>query len=225
MNGSVAIDILMQRLGNRTDTEFRATILTEMVLCQEVTLEGSILLPWFLLKDTDKLTTNLTWAAGQENVALPTNFLGFDDDLQCGVWLQEIGSTDSDPWIPLDRVPYVNLKEFAKNVDSNSTDTPYAFDIMNDQVYLRPIQSVNQTLRLIYLGKDSAPADTSVENLWLKHAPDLLIAETGIVLAQNYLFNSEAVAGFADQRLIALQRLTMRNEAYKHSLQNYTMGD
>lgn len=225
MNGDAAINIIMQRLGNRSDTELRTNVLAEMVLTQSTTLEQSVLLPWFLVTDTNVAPANLTWTANSERVALPTNFIGFDDDLQCGVWLQDVLDTSSDPWLALARRPYVSLKAFSKNVDDDSTDTPYAFDILNGYLYLRPIQTANQTLRLIYLAADTAPTDTAAENLWLKHAPDLVIAETGIVMAQNYILDQEMVAGFNDQRAIALARLHARNESMKHSLQNYTMGD
>jgi hypothetical protein len=226
MIGSLAVDILMQRLGNRQDTEFRANIVNEMALTQSVTLEGSVLLPWFLLKDTLEAGTSLTWSANTERVAIPTDFVGFDDDLQCGVFLLDSSSTDSDPYIPLARKPYAALKEFSKNTYDSSSDQPYAFDLMNQYFYLRPIQTSARTLRVIYLARDPlSPADNAVENLWLKYASDLLIAETGIVLAQHYTKDPDAVVGFQDQRVIALARLNSRNEAYKHSLQNYTMGD
>lgn len=227
MNGDAAITLLAQRCGNRTDPEFRPLALAEMGLVQETTLEQGPLLPWFLVKDTNRLGTNLTWTAGVEYVDLPADFVGFEDDLACGVWIvdTEADPSDPDPFIELHRKPYAAMKEFSRNANDDSSDSPYAFDIIGSSLYLRPVQLVDQTIRLIYLGKDVAPADTATANLWLTNAADLLIAETGIVLATNYVVDQEIAAGFVASKNIAAARLVIKNEAMKHMMQDYTMGD
>lgn len=226
MNGSAALDLVMNRLGRRTNTELRAALILEMALVQEVQ-EGGPIKYWF----QRALDTSLTTTANSELVTLPSNFLAFDEDWGA-VYVMDPDSTYPDPYIKLQKDIYSDMQErFVNDDGSDSAQLPERWAPIgknssgSHQIALRAIPQDTFNLKILYYASDSAPTDAATTNLWLTNAADLLIAETGIVAAGQYVNDKSALAVFAEQAKRARERLWQRNEDLKHAELNYVMGE
>jgi len=204
-----AVDLLMLRLGNRTDTAMRDKIIAEMAQVITTKLEGEFPLPWFLLTRDATLVT----VADTETVAVPTNFLGEWED----GGLARIDANGKE--VKLVRDDYATIRD-----RKDGSGTPDYYDLVGDNYYLRDIPDAVISLVVWYFATAVSIAGTygdaaNVENGWLKHASDLVLAETGLVIAGQYLQSKEMVAGFAAQAAAARARLdtkiTEREESNK----------
>ena len=221
MTGQQAINLLMLRLGKRTDVNLRATILLEMVLAQETELEAKGTKPWFLQVDS---TTELATTAGQETVdlsVLARPYLGVSEEWG-GFWY-DTGSTDeASKWRKIGRKAFGMLQVQAEN--GYSPDT-WKYDLVNGKLYIRPIPDEVVAVRAMYYGKDTAPADDTNTNLWLTHAPDLLIGETGLAVATHHTRDYDAIQLFTVTRDKARARMIAENAMYEMNDMQLTMGD
>jgi predicted nuclease of predicted toxin-antitoxin system len=217
MNGDAAINLLMLRLGNRTDTATRTACLSEMQLAQE-RMEGGALLPWFLRIDNTALSTT----AGQEYVDISSlNFIREDDDWG-GVWWKDTTITAPDQWVRIDKDAYYAMQAFY--ADSEAA-TPEKYAYMSERLYLRPFPADVYPLRIQGYARDTAVADTATTNLWLTNAADWLIAETGLVVSAHHLRDDDLAKRFAGMTADARLRVQVADEARRHAGRSYQMGD
>jgi len=211
MNGNAVIDLLVARLGDRTD--LRVAILLEMTLVQQTLLEGGDELPWFLLSDDQPLTI----VASNRNVAVPSDFLREHEEGE----LLVTNSTGVET--ALEKAAYDELIDFY-GFDALA-DPPTAYALVGDNFALFPIPSVVRALTLSkYYKRAAAPTDTAAENAWLKWASDLLIAETGIVMAGQYLQNDAMASLFVGMQAVAKRRLNTQNVAREEANRARNMG-
>lgn len=216
MNCSQALDLLMSRLGNRTQPSLRATCLLEMVLAQQTQLEGNEHLPWFLL--SEELTTVTPSDGVERRVSLPTDFLREAEE-------QALLIVDSEG------VEHEVVKDdydvlIQKHGYDATSDLPLEYALSGNYVHLFPIPSVQRKLRLRCYIRDAVPQDsTSSENKWLKYAADLLIAEAGIVVASQHLQDPEMAATFAGMQQRARNRLFKAGVARDEANRMRSAGD
>lgn len=215
MNCKQALDLLMARLGNRTEPMLRANCLLEMVLVQQNTLEGGKTLPWFLVSEDSWTDVNVDL----RRVLLPSDFLReLDEDSLLYI------TDDSGEEHELIKDDYDALVEKWGN-DTTST-LPEAYSVVGDYIMLFPIPSVARQIRMRYYRRDEVPTDSaSSENQWLKYASDLLIAETGMVVAALHTKDDAAAGAFKVLRDRAYNRFIADNTARTEANRMRSMGD
>ena len=215
MTGQDALTLLMSRLGNRTEPELRATCLSEMKLVQETRLEQGPIKPWWMTKG---LSPALTMTPGSRVVALPADFV---------MELQEETSfhvTDSaGNSHPLQKRPWDELLNWF-GAEANS-DLPLDYALIGANLEFFPEPNLALQITGAYYAKQTAPADNSSENNWLKYAADLLIAETGIVMAEMHVqVEDNIVARFQNTVTRAWDRINRENTARAEANMNRRMG-
>lgn len=206
-----AVEILQYRLGHRTDME--AKIIAEMELVQSTILEGTgAFTPWFLESEM----VNVDVPEGAERVLLPTDFIGEIED-QC-LWRYEV--SEEAPYHEMHKSSYSRLV-----LKHQTAGIPTEYAISADYFLLRPIPDGDYNIRMRYYARDVSLSTGNVENKWLKHAADLLIAETGAIMAGEYLQNPVLAEKFSNAAAIARDRLYKKHEARKHTNRIYSMGE
>lgn len=189
--------LLAQRLGNRTDLITRMA--TEVQLLQETKLEGHEWLPWFL--ETDKTTIDTT--ANDERIALPVDMLGEIEEE--ALWV--VDSTQEQPLVPLRKMDYDDMIRMYPG-----TGQPKAYAVGADYIFLGPVPDAVYTITLRYMAKD-ATLSTNIENKWLKHASDVVIAELGAIMAKQHMQFFELAATFEQDAQKAWNRLYTKHVA------------
>lgn len=220
MTGAEAVALLAGRLGQRTG--LTAMIVSELNAAQETRLEKAGFLPWFLEKDKQDLAT----VPVQEYVDLPSDFLGFDEELSALYYNDASGSVD--PWVPIARDMYVNFKERNRNpglMVSSAVVVPENFDILGTRLYLRPIPMTVLTLRMIYMQKQAAVANDTTTNLWLTHAHDWLLGEAGVMLAGFQTQNPDLGGLFATMAAAGKTRVQNETTARREAARMAAMGE
>lgn len=216
MNRGTAIATIAYRLGNRTDLNTK--ILSEMDLIQSTLLEqpGALVgdFPWFLLSEMSSSETNV----GDERLEVPSNMLAEYD--QGTLWLYD--STLDDPWVELIKDDYDFLK--AQNLGSGK---PTHYALVGKYFRLAPIPDAIYPAKMLFWKSDTLPsalANDSATNLWLTHAPDLLIAETAQVMALGHLQNMQLAMAFGAQAKQARDRLANQTATRKFANRRLVMG-
>jgi hypothetical protein len=217
MTGAQFLDLLMFRLGNRTDTTLRTALVLE-ANAKIADMQGAPFLPWFLKGDDSTATT----AAGTEYASLPANFLRLDADWG-GVYFLDTTRSEPDQWVKLKKIPYDQMK--AKFVDTEQS-SPQAFDIMDGRIYIRPIPDAIYSLRFVgYFGDTTAVADSAATNEWLTNAADWLLAEVGYAVTSMAMQDTESAVVFDKARAEAKTRVMVEGHARQFDGDDYQMGD
>lgn len=209
-----AVDLLMARLGKRRDTTLKDSIIGEMVFVQETLLEGNATLLWFLLSSTTTVVT----VADDESITLPSDFL--QEWESGGLYIQNTDGTEKE----LIRDDWDIIKSEANVVGSNLSGTakPTHYDLAGDSILLRAIPDAVYSIKFRFYARQTSLTGVygdaaNIENNWLKHASDWLIAETGVIIAGQYLQSSKMVGVFQTQAQTALDRLIKKNTAFEES--------
>ena len=217
MTRDEAVDLMMKRLGNWTDTSLRDDIIAEMVQAQETVLEGDVFRPWFLVSEESSIVTTI----GDERVALPADFLGLWDF----IGLFRYDSTLDDPYVEMNRDDWDDIKSYF-----NYADKPTHWDIGGNYLLMRPVADAAYPLRFWYIAKGASLAGTygdaaNIENVWLEWASDWLMGETGIVIAEQYLqMRPDAVSRWEKMAQRGRERLRINNVAMEELLKTRIMG-
>lgn len=214
MNFNTAFDLLMQRLGNRTETDLRASMVVEALHVQQNILEANQFTPWFL--ETEGA---LATVADTANVALPTDFITMGDEQH--LYVDSEGS-EAYPWTKLGRKPKAVLIEKYKDY-SKAKPLAYALDT---ELVFRPIPDAIYALKLQYMRQDPVlPSDTAVTNLWLTHAAEWFIGELGVIMAGQYIQDTDLVAIFTAQAMRGKATLQYADTARGEAAMLRSMGD
>jgi len=182
------VSSIKNRLGSRDDTDLDAMIDIELDLAQ-MQLEQDKTLPWFLWAEM-----NLHTKTNSQEISLPCDFITFGDE-DGGVWYND----EKCDWRTR-----VDLETWFEG----QTGSPSHVHVTAEKAYVYPIPDGVYRLVLRGFFADKAPSevDTGSENLWMKFAPDALIAKTGAVVAR-YVKDAQAVAEFAADLVRAEARL------------------
>lgn len=202
------VKVLAWRLGNRKDMEER--IIAEMDLAQELTLEQHTWRPWFLAKDLE----GVSLAAGESSFALPADFL--DEVEDAVLWLVE---PETGGYIECHKEGVEDLRRFIP-----TTGRPYAYAV--DKGFVKLSQAVPAALNVSwqYMAKDVLMSAANVETLWLKHAPDLVLAVIGAEIAGKHLQNPNLARAFQADVGQAWQRLQALDTAKREINQQRYLG-
>lgn len=210
------ITILKLRLANSNDSNLDSGIISIANLVQE-RLEQGPELPWFLFNDTNVLGTNLSTVASTETVALPSDFLREEEELEYVLFVYD--ADESDPWVPLPRESYNKAK--AKYTESGQ---PKYYEILGSNLYLRPIPDAVYTLRLLYFGADDDIIAGQPANNWLTYASDWIMAETGLILTSDVVPMPSLAEHYREEAQRAQRRITYETIARREAGYMRAMG-
>ena len=222
MTGQQLFDLVMKRLGNRTDPELRSAALLEaQLIAQEI--EDGPWKPWFLFTDTMFLTTlNI----GVPSVAMGNNFLGLDDE-QGGVFYYD----ETNPVDPYKRLLRDDLTILKDKYFEEEAGPPRYFDIVgggsNSVLHVRPVPDASYQIYISgYFKQSQSIADNADPAYgWLLQAPNLLLSGTTMRLAATYTREADVstVNGTFYQK--ALNDLWHETTSRKTVGKSPTMGD
>lgn len=202
------VKVLAWRLGNRKDMEER--IIAEMDLAQELVLEQHPWKPWFLAKDLEGVSLQ----AGESSFALPADYL--DEAEDAVLWLVE---PETGGYIECQKETVEDLRRFLPTYDR-----PYAYAVDKGFVKLSSGVPVALNVSWQYMAKDALMSLDNVETLWLKYAPDLVLAAIGAEIAGKHLQNPTLAGAFQSDMGQAWQRLQALDTAKKELNQQRAMG-
>lgn len=217
--------LILARLVRPADPVLSVAIPTEMQLLQSTELEGGDFLPWFCRKDDP---TSLVTVAGTETVALPVDFLRFQE---VGLYYYDptqLVVPGGQPWTRIKR--YLNydvmIAKFAATPSSPVTfKAPSGYHQSdNGLIYLAPIPQQVWQLRIRYYYSQPV-LTTNIENNWTKYAPDLVAAVVGEKMARDYVGNTALGQAYAQDKIRARTRLYVADQARENADQVYRMGD
>lgn len=215
MNVQSALNLLMARLGNRTETSLRANCLLEMQLVQETKLEGGPELPFFITSET---ISTVTPSDGIERrVEVPDDFLReIEED---ALYIVEDDGSET-------ALVKGNYDDLVEEYGSDGTgDKPLKYALVGNYFELFPIPLVERVLKMRCYLREDPPADTAnSENAWFKWIPDLIIAETGLVVATLHLQDVELQAIFTGLINDARDRFGRLSTAREEAGRSRTMG-
>ena len=210
MTRSEAIAILKGRMAKYTGTDLDTSIINEMQLAQ-IELEGGVFWPWFMLTTEQSFATS----AGVPNVAIPSNPRFQMEWEEGAMWFYDASNTD-EPYQEIGKDDYDDLRCLYPG-----TGQPKGYDIQGEQIWFAPTPDAAYQYRWYYYSRQTV-LDSDIENSWLLHAPDWLIAKTGVRIARSYVKDAELVGAFADDEQRAMNRVmtlhTARNEAQKRRI-------
>ena len=153
-------------------------------------LEMGKTLPPFLITESEALTG----VANSPTIALPTGFLRLVEDEN--IWWN---GTATAGVRELQRAEYKQLRA----VWAGTTETsPRAYALRKNSIYIFPTPDVAHTYVWSYYKKADILDDGSDENVWLLNAPDLMIAQAGLLVAAD-LQDDAAVAKFTALQMSA----------------------
>lgn len=194
MNRDKVVEIAMRRVGERRKnaTLFQQAV-DELQLLQSsyensgvplpASLGGNGFWPNFLVSELSSATTT----ANESRLPVPQDFI---IEVEDGALFR----LEEDQWVGLE-------KTFWDRIQASRTDpgkpTIYAF--MGDYFYLYPTPDAAYEMRLIYY-QGAASLDTNIENRWTSHAPDLMVAGLGEILASRYMGNGGLTQEFRKER-------------------------
>lgn len=213
MQRDAAIELIKSRLTRAGTTELDATIITEMQFAQATVCEGAPTLPWFLLHED----LTLSISAGASSFALPAGFLREADE--GGLWSY---NADTGEWVPIVKE---DLSYLVATQSGLAATRPGFYAIVDETTAkVFPTADIDYTLKAVWYVKDAALTG-DIENKWLKHAADVLVAETGIIVARDILRDMSAADTFTAMRDRAWERLWRVHEGHAHANRTYSMGD
>jgi hypothetical protein len=163
-------------------------------------------LPWFLKEEDD----SLSFTANDPEIPLPTGFLReiADENL----WWD--GDSDDDRR-ELQKIDFAQ----GKRLYVNTTDTnPVAYALRKSSLWLFPTPDFSGTCTWSYYKADSLLTADDSENSWLLYAPDLLIADAGVIVAADLEIES-AVSKF--QALARREEMALFGDIIERELENY----
>lgn len=209
MEFSEAVTLLKGRLSNFQSTAADAVIKSEMN-AKQFALEQSDFKPWFLF--TEKATAQNT--ALEERLPVPDDFI---EEWEEGALYWK--KTSESVYTPLGKDDY----DYLIKTYTAASGTPKGYELAGDYFLIVPVPLEIYDWRMRYYAHQATNIDDGDENKWLKHAGEWLIAETGLVIANNYLNNDRAAKGFDVMRREAKARIekldTSRREANRERIQ------
>jgi len=197
------VDVIIERLGKRTDLEDQ--IIVELKEVQRTKCEGHHWLPWFCITENQTVSTT----ADEERVPVPTDFL-MEDDNQA-LWI--VNENGKDLELKKDDLDVIKARTADTETDDSDTGQPEYYDLVGDYFILRPIPDDVYTLRLRCMSRLATLSSDSSENGWTTHATDVLIYETCAVMAREYLKDTESAEGFEARAKQAWDRLYRKHIA------------
>lgn len=221
MKRNEAIRIILGRCGNRINNAFlRDATVREMALVQETVLERAHFRPWFLMSERLRANTGV----GEARMPLPPRYL--EEHEEGLLWIRELGSKE---WKKLERKDTDTLEMDYGNTDPRM---PEAYDLTGKYFILYPTPDKTYELKIrCYQGQPTLPeaydaaGAEDLTNLWLTHAADWVIGETGARIAGSYIKDRETAQEFAQEADRAKQSLYVTHVAREENNRDRMLGE
>ena len=166
-----AVEIIKRGVGFRRGTALDATIIAALKQAQ-AEFEGAHSLPWFLRQENQ--TQALT--SGTASYALPTGFVDIDNTFN-PTYIVDSASEEA-------MVTPIAYDEGKALFISSASGVPIHYSIRTSTIVFFPTPDDSYTFYWSYY-KTADTLDTNIENLWLLHAPYVLIANAGLKVATD----------------------------------------
>lgn len=189
MTRDEAVTRIQRTLGYRSDSI--QEVLDALKDAQQQ-LELGTTLPWFLKEDG-----SLTTTANTATVDLPDDFLR----------LREI--EDDRPAIGTTFLRVLSRGEAVQAYEGDDAAQPRVLVLKSESVELFPTPDTVYTIHFPYY-KKATVLTTNVENLWLEHAPMVLIGAAGLLVAADRR-NRTAIEKFQSQLAIGWEGVHREN--------------
>lgn len=162
--------------------------------------------PWFLVKDLASLNT----VKDDDKVSPPAGFLA---EVEEGGLFRLV---DGKEYKKLIKEDWNVIR-----VKFSDPGTPVWYALIGKVFRLAPTPDAVYPLRLLYYGTDTV-LTSNIENDWLAEAPDILVGEAGIRVA-NSVRNNDAMQYFGGLKQQGELDLEAVNESRLHSNRDYQM--
>lgn len=210
MTRDQVITIVLNRCGNRAgDLILIAASELEILAIQE-RLEENPELPQFC-----EVQTTLTLTATVQALATPSDFLLEVEDSDFYITLPAGGT------VPIEKDEHEALQNRFR--DSDPTQ-PLFRSLRGLTWYFHPTPDLAYPATFWYYQEQTVLA-TNIENTWLNKASDLFIGELGMVIAGQYLSDTQKYSEFVNMTNFARARLGLKQVALEVANTNRTMGD
>lgn len=215
MTNTQALDLIMKRLGGRTSTDTRATLLLELNN-KIAELERGPLKPWFL--ETEQTQATTPFVVGQNYIALPSDFLMEIEDADF-----RVQNGDGD-YVSLVKVPYRRLMQETENADSGAVE---GYALFGERIYLGPAPDVAYNYKFPYLAKTTAVVDDSnaITNKWLLEFFNYITLEAAFVMASEHVQSVELMNKLSAPLAAAQRAFRQEVEARIHTNMTYLLND
>jgi len=124
-------------------------------------------LPWFLKTERSSIAT----AVDEERIPLPNDFL--KEYEESALWYVPTDTDEQEVPLVKDDLDFLRGK-----FPRTSTGIPTHYAIDSKYFRLFPTPDAAYTVKMVYYKKDTV-LDSDIENLWLEHAPWILIGRAG----------------------------------------------
>lgn len=209
------LQILKSRVGSRNYPDADEMLLLELELAQRDDLEANgRATPWFLYSESATINTTI----GEERIKLPGDFLREIEEGTLSIYWEELGK-----FVEVVRDDYDTLSaKFLYSAPGRPTH--YALEGHYFRLFPRPDNIY--TIRMRYVQMDVSPVivDNDKENLWMKWAPNLLLAVAGRRFAALHLLNVNLAAVFEGEETKSWDRLVTQSVARKNTNRKFIMG-
>ncbi len=191
MDFDTAVSLCKGRLSNFQSTLIDQTIKDEMNAAQ-FRLEQEPLdpMPWFLLTESATIQN----VAEEPRIALPSDFIL---EWEEGALEWKLTTAAASAYKVVGKEDY----DYLKKTYTDATGTPEGYSLAGLYFLIVPAPAAIYDWRMRYYAHQAINVNGTDENLWLKHAGEWLIAETGHFIAEAYLNNKNAMAFFDKQRI------------------------
>ena len=202
-------DYTLRRARRAGDTVLRTDAILEFTRMLQ-SWERSPFSPWFL----EKVSSGLATVAGQQTLAIPTDYLLLVEDTDAF-----IVDADGDDQT-LERGYHEDLENKYANADAG---LPKTYDIFADLFYFGPKPDAVRTVKIKYFAKTTVPPDdaATLTNAWVVNAEDFCITSLAARLVQDYIKDDKRAAVLSAQAVALRSELHKYNEARKHVDMNY----
>lgn len=182
-HNSAYIDLLMQRLGSRTSTTLRATVVNELNVQKDI-LEAGSFLPWFLRK-----TATVAVVAGTATYNLPTGFIREID----GERLSIVDASNTKRLMTKRQMEQLQQLE----VENNSSGVPLRFALIGSTFSIWPVPLASYTITIPHFQRTASITDTTGSiNTWFSNAAELLLGMAGAVVSEFHTRDKAATQSF-----------------------------
>lgn len=215
MTGAAMLNLMMARLGGRTQPALRATMLLEANFVQQNVLEGDPIKPWFMVSED----TEATLTVGERRLAVPDDFMCEVEDEEGGLIIVDSNGIEHQ----------MVKKSWDQLVDENgleaTADLPLEYALVGEYFMIFPLPNIALTVKMRYKARQDAIADDNTENNWLKYASDWLMAELGVVMCSKHVRDEpQKLSEFAADVIRAKKRVSDENTARAEANRSRSMG-